>query len=84
VCAYVCVSLSILTLDLQLAYCDLLFWSGETLDIVGRTQEACFRALAGRHQEQQATHLNIFRYLVCKLSQEKVEESYSLWYRERR
>jgi hypothetical protein len=64
----------------QITYCDLLLWSGETLDNVSRTQEACFRALAGRHQVQQAAHLDIVRHFVCKLSQDKVEDSFSLWY----
>jgi hypothetical protein len=65
---------------LQFYYCDHLFFSGEALDVVSAAQHAYFQALVGRHQELQATYLNIWRRVVCKLSQENVEESYTFWY----
>jgi hypothetical protein len=66
---------------LQFYYCDHLFFSGEALDVVSAAQHAYFQALVGRHQELQATYLNIWRRVVLKLSQENVEESYTFWYR---
>jgi len=66
---------------LQFYYCDHLFFSGEALDVVSAAQHAYFQALVGRHQELQATYLNIWRRVVCKLSQQNVEESYTFWYR---
>jgi hypothetical protein len=64
----------------QFYYCDHLFFSGEPLDSVNASQQAYYQALMGRHQELQATYLNIWRRMVGKLFQENVEESYSFWY----
>lgn len=65
---------------LQFYYCDHLFFSGEALDVVSAAQHAYFQALVGRHQELQATYLNIWRRVVLKLTQEVVEEAYLLGY----
>lgn len=63
----------------QFYYCDHLFHSGEPLETVRASQEGYFQALAGRHQELQATYLNIWRRMVLKLAQGEAEESYLFW-----
>jgi len=42
-------------------------------------QEAYFQALSSRHQELQATYLNIWRRMVSKIANETVDEAYMFW-----
>jgi hypothetical protein len=55
-------------------------FSGEVLEVLSTMQSAYLKALLGRHQELQATYLNIWRRVTLKLSQEVVEEAYSFGY----